>query len=98
MFNFEEKKLRFVRQKKINITLMLSGKNCLNEAKNHNPPPPCKLNGWSLNVLISEKFSQYDDTFSSSLCHSHYNKCINNSQFSALFVRKIVAVMTSYGF
>jgi hypothetical protein len=64
--------------------------------KNHNPP--WKLNGWSLNVLISEKFSQYDDTFSSSLCHSHYNKFINNSQFSALFVRKIVAVMTSYGF
>ena len=62
------------------------------------PPPTCKLNGWSLNVLISEKFSQYDDTFSSSLSHSHYNKFINNSQFSALFVRKIVAVMTSYGF
>ena len=78
---------------------MLSGKIFLNEAKNHNPPPPtCKLNGWSLNVLISEKFSQYDDTFSSSLCHSHYNKFINNSQFSALFVRKIVAVMASYGF
>ena len=35
------------------------------------PAPPCKLNGRSLNVLISEKFSQYDDTFSSSLCHSH---------------------------
>ena len=87
--------------KKINIiTLMLSGKIFLNEAKNHNPPHThtCKLNGWSLNVLISEKFSQYDDTFSSSLCHSHYNKFINNSQFSALFVRKIVAVMTSYGF
>ena len=62
------------------------------------PPPPCKLNGRSLNVLISEKFSQYDDTFSSSLCHSHYNKCINNSQFSALFVRKNVAVMVPYGF
>ena len=74
---------------------MLSGKKILNEAKNHNP---CKLNGRSLNVLISEKFSQYDDTFSSSLCHSHYNKFINNSQFSALFVRKIVAVMISYGF
>ena len=75
---------------------MLSGKKILNEAKNHNPP--CKLNGRSLNVLISEKFSQYDDTFSSSLCHSHYNKFINNPQFSALFVRKIVAVMISYGF
>ena len=73
---------------------MLSGKKILNEAKNHNPP--CKLK--SLNVLISEKFSQYDDTFSSSLCHSHYNKFINNSQFSALFVRKIVAVTISYGF
>ena len=67
--------------------------------KDHNPPPPpCKLNGRTLNVLISEKFSQYDDTFSSSLCHSHYNKCIYNSQFSALFVRKILAVMISYGF
>ena len=78
---------------------MLSGIFFLNEAKNHNPPPPpCKLNGRSLNVLISEKFSQYDDTISSSLCHSHYNKFINNSQFSALFVRKIVAVMISYGF
>ena len=46
-----------------------------------------------INVLISEKFSQYDDTFSSSLCHSHYNKFINKSQFSALFVRKILEVM-----
>ena len=98
MLNFGEKKLRFVRQKINIIALMLSGKFFLNEAKNHNPPPTCKLNGWSLNVLISEKFSQYDDTFSSSLCHSHYNKFINNSQFSALFVGKIVAVMTSYGF
>jgi hypothetical protein len=54
--------------------------------------------GWSLNVLISEKFSQYDDTFSSSLYHSHYNKFINNSQFSALFVRKIVAVKSAIFF
>ena len=77
---------------------MLSGKNFLNEAKNHNPPSHLQVKWWSLNVLISEKFSQYDDTFSSSLYHSHYNKFINNSQFSALFVRKIVAVMTSYGF
>ena len=39
MLYFGEKKLRFVRQKKINIiTLMLSGKFFLNEAKNHNPP------------------------------------------------------------
>ena len=68
--NFGEKKIALCATKKINIiTLMLSGKNFLNEAKNHN-----------------------------SLCHSHYNKFINNSQFSALFVRKIVAVMTSYGF
>jgi hypothetical protein len=61
--------------------------------KNHNPH--CKFHGRSRNVLISEKFSQYDDTFSPSLCHSHYNKFINNSQFSALFARKIVAVMIS---
>ena len=75
---------------------MLSGNKFLNEAKNHNPL--CKLNGRSLNVLISEKCSQYDDIFSSPLCHSHYNKLMSNSQFSALFVRKIVAAMISYGF
>ena len=77
MLNSWKKNSHFA-TKKINIiTLMLSGKKILNEAKNHNPP--CKLNGRSLNVLISEKFSQYDDTFSSSLCHSLYNKFINNS-------------------
>ena len=63
--NFGEKKIALCATKKINIiTLMLSGKNFLNEAKNHN-----------------------------SLCHSHYNKFINNSQFSALFVRNILEVM-----
>ena len=71
MLYFGEKKIALCATKKINIiTLMLSGIFFRNEAKNHNPPPPpptCKLNGWSLNVLISEKFSQYDDTFSSPL-------------------------------
>jgi hypothetical protein len=45
-----EKKIRALRDKKeINIlTLVLSEKKFLNETKNHNPPPPCKLNGRSL--------------------------------------------------
>ena len=41
MLNFGEKKNALCAAKKINIiTLMLSGKNFLNEAKNHNPPLP----------------------------------------------------------
>jgi hypothetical protein len=41
------KKIRASPDKKINIlTLVLSGKKILNEAKNHNPPP-FKLNGRS---------------------------------------------------
>ena len=57
-------------------------KNSNSQQKNMSPPPPpppCKLNGRSLNVFISETLSQHDDTFSSSLCHSHYNKFFNNS-------------------
>ena len=43
-----EKKIRALRDKKINIlTLVLSEKKILNETKNHNPPT-CKLNGRSL--------------------------------------------------
>ena len=44
------KKIRALRDKnEINIlTLVLSEKKFLNETKNHNPPPPCKLNGRSL--------------------------------------------------
>ena len=43
------KKIRTLRNKKINIlTLVLSEKKILNETKNHNPPPPFKLNGRSL--------------------------------------------------
>ena len=44
------KKIRALRdkQKKKILTLVLSKKNFLNETKNHNPPP-CKLNGRSLN-------------------------------------------------
>ena len=30
------------------LTLVLSEKKILNETKNHNPPPPSKLNGLSL--------------------------------------------------
>ena len=46
-------KIRASRDKiKINIlTLVLSEKKFLNETKNHNPPPPFKLNGPSL-ILI----------------------------------------------
>jgi hypothetical protein len=41
------KKIRALRDKKINIlTLVLSEKKFLNETKNHNPPP-CKSNGRS---------------------------------------------------
>ena len=44
------KKFALCATKKKNIlTLVLSEKKILNEAKNHNPPPPpCKLNGRSL--------------------------------------------------
>ena len=44
------KKIRALREKKKKIlTLVLSEKKILNEAKNHTPPPPpFKLNGWSL--------------------------------------------------
>ena len=39
MLNSGEKKLRFVRDKKINIlALVLSEKKILNDTKNHNPP------------------------------------------------------------
>ena len=40
------KKIALCATKKIKIlTLMLSEKNILNEAKKHKPLPPCKLNG-----------------------------------------------------
>ena len=44
--------------KKINIlTLVLSKIFFLNETKNHNPPPPFKLNGRSLKLAIFLKSS-----------------------------------------
>ena len=47
-----EKKITLCATKKINIlTLVLSEKKILNEAKNHNPPN-CKLNGRSLRNQI----------------------------------------------
>ena len=50
------KKIRVVRDKKINIlTLVLSEKKVLNETKNHNPPPPFKLNGRSLKCIKIKK-------------------------------------------
>ena len=45
------KKFRALRANKNNIlTLVLSEKKILNETKNHNPPPPLKLNGRSLRL------------------------------------------------
>ena len=46
------KKIRALRDKKINIlTFVLSEKKILNETKNHTPPPPFKLNGRSLSII-----------------------------------------------
>ena len=48
-----EKNLRFTRQKKEIFKLVLSEFFFLNVTKNHNPPPPpCKLNGRSLNFVL----------------------------------------------
>ena len=48
---YSGKNFRASRYKKINIlSLVLSEKKILNEAKNHNPPP-FKLNGRSLKLL-----------------------------------------------
>ena len=52
MWNSGEKKFELCATKKINIlTLVLSEKKFLNEAKKHNPVPPSfKLNDWSLMI------------------------------------------------
>ena len=50
MLHSGKKKLRFARQKKYILILLLSEKKILNETKNHNPP--FKLNGRSLTVDI----------------------------------------------
>ena len=48
MLEHGKKKLRFARQKKINIlTLVLSEKKILNETKNHTPPPLFQVK-WSV--------------------------------------------------
>ena len=53
------KKFCTLHDKKINIlTLVLSEKIILNETKNHNPPPPHKLNGRSLNKNESYVFNE----------------------------------------
>ena len=53
------KKIRPLRDKKINIlTLVLSEKNILNETKNHTPPP-FKLNGRSLSNLLLIDTNKY---------------------------------------
>jgi hypothetical protein len=72
---------------KITNVFLLSNFSLCSNQSNHRTEINCSSFQQEINVLISEKFSQYD-TFSSSLCHSHYNKFINNSQFSALFGEK----------
>lgn len=76
---------------------------CSNQS-NHRTEIDCLSFQQAFNVLISEKISQYDDTFSSFLCHSHYNKfnkfinsetvqcivCEKNSQISNIMVFKTV--------
>ena len=48
------KRICALRDKKKNIlTLVLSEKKILNETKNHNPPPPFKLNGQSLRIMVA---------------------------------------------
>ena len=50
------KKIRLGATKTINIlTLVLSEKKILKETKNHNTPPPFKLNGRSLNNRIGQQ-------------------------------------------
>jgi hypothetical protein len=62
------KKIRALRNKKINIlTLVLSEKKILNETKNNYPPPPFKLNGRSLIIIhiiyLSKAFIKSSTTF-----------------------------------
>jgi hypothetical protein len=56
MLNSGKKNSRFARQKKNILTLVLSEKKILNEAKNHNPP--FKLNGRSLSNFREDDFSR----------------------------------------
>ena len=67
-----EKKFALCATKKINIlTLVLSEKNCLNETKNHNPPP-FKLNGRSLKITFMQQTrNRSRDAFS--LLYFQYN-------------------------
>ena len=53
------KKIRALSDKKINILTLLSEKKILNETKNHNPPPPFKLNGRSLSKSTIGKCYSY---------------------------------------
>ena len=54
MLNSVKKFCALLDKKKNILTLVLSEKNCLNEAKNYNPPP-CKLNGRSLRLPFCNK-------------------------------------------
>ena len=48
-------KKNFSRNKKKYFNSRVVRKNILNEAKNHNPPPPCKLNGRSLIGIVYKR-------------------------------------------
>ena len=63
---------------KITNVVFLSNFSLCSNQSNHRTEIDCLSFQQEINVLISE-FSQYDDTFSSSLCHSHYNKFIHSS-------------------
>jgi hypothetical protein len=59
---------------------------CSNQS-NHKTEIDCLSFQQAFNVLISEKFPQYDDTFSSLLWHSNYNKFnkfINNEKVQCI--------------
>ena len=63
---YSGKKFRALRDKNINILiLVLSEKKILNETKNHSAPPPFKLNGRSLILWWNDSLNNY----------GRYSKC-----------------------
>ena len=81
MLNSGEKNFARRATKKINIlTLVLSEEKILNEAKNHNPPSPSKLNGRSLRKKTLGKFKNNVNIFFKSLFITEWkkNKLINS--------------------
>ena len=72
----------------INVFFLSNFSLCSN-LSNHRTEIDCLSFQQAFNVLISEKFPQY--TFSSSLCHSHYNtfnKFINNETVQCIVCEK----------